>query len=369
MKILHILNAIEFSGAEVMLKVAAPIFIKNRFDLHVLSTGNEVGRYSDTLKNSGYTIHHIPFKKSPKYFLVFYRFLYNERFDVIHIHPERAFFWHALLAWLAGCRTIIRTIHDVFLFSGFLRIKRFIQRAVARSVFNVSYTAIGNSVMEVEKKRFKNPTILVKNWIDESYFQPPTAKNQQQAKYRFGFKAENIVIISVGTCNQKKNHYAIFDAISKVNKSKTCTVKYLHRGTGPTRDDEYRYAKKVGVNMHTKFVDFLEDVRMAYWASDIFVMTSGWEGLGNAILEAMNCGLPVILYDVLGMRDTIVNGKGGYLIETNSNSLASAIKKLILNEDLRNQMGMEAKQSIMKNFNTEKSLKKLMKMYHCAREV
>lgn len=369
MKLLHILNEITFSGAEVMLKVASPIFFKNRFDLYVLSTGNEVGRYSDTLRNSGYTIHHIPFKKSPKYFLVFYRFLYNERFDVIHIHSERAFFWHALLAWLAGCRTIIRTIHDVFLFSGFLRIKRSIQRAVARSVFNVSYTAIGNSVMEIEQQYFRNPTVIVKNWVDESYFQPPTTKSQQRAKYRFGFNTEDIVIISVGTCNQKKNHYAIFDAISKVNRSKTCTVKYLHRGTGPTLDDENGYAKKVGVNMHTKFVDFLEDVRMAYWAADIFVMTSGWEGLGNAILEAMNCGLPVILYDVLGMRDTIVNGKGGYLIEANSDSLASAIKKLALNEELRNQMGIEAKQSVLKNFNKQKSLEKLMKIYRGAREV
>ena len=44
MKILHILNAIEFSGAEIMLKGAAPILVKNGFDLHALSTGNEIGQ-------------------------------------------------------------------------------------------------------------------------------------------------------------------------------------------------------------------------------------------------------------------------------------------------------------------------------------
>jgi len=68
MKVLHILNSIEFSGTEIMLKVAAPIFVKKGFELHV-----EPGNYVDILRASGYVVHHIPFKRSPKYFIELYR--------------------------------------------------------------------------------------------------------------------------------------------------------------------------------------------------------------------------------------------------------------------------------------------------------
>ena len=365
MKILHILNEIKFSGAEVMLKIAAPTFIKNGFDLHVLSTGDAIGEYASILGTAGYTVRHIPFKKSPKYFVKLYRFLLKEEFDVVHIHPERAFFWHILVAWIAGTRRIVRTVHDVFLFSGFLQMKRRYQRFISRKIFKVSFTSISNSVLEIEKQYFHNPTVLVKNWVDESYFRPPTENEKVIAKKQFGFDTSATVIISVGTCNEKKNHYAIFDAISRLNKSIEFPIEYLHRGTGPTQEDEKGYAKKIGVESYIKFVDYLDDIRIriAYWASDIFVMSSMYEGLGNVILEAMNCGLPVVLYNVLGMRDTVAERKGGFLVDPNPNSLAKAIKELAVDEGLRERMGAEARDSVLKNFNMQKSLEKLIKLY------
>lgn len=363
MKILHILNEIKFSGAEVMLKIAAPTFIKTGFDLHALSTGDAIGEYASILGTAGYRVHHISFKKSPKYFIALYRFLLKEEFDVVHIHPERAFFWHALVVWIAGTRRIVRTVHDVFLFSGFLQMKRRYQRFISRKVFRVSFTSISNSVLEIEKQYFRNPTVLVKNWVDASHFRPPTENKKLIAKKQFGFDASATVIISVGTCNEKKNHYAIFDAISMLNKSIEFPIEYLHRGTGPTQEDEKGYAKKIGVELYTKFVDYLDDIRIAYWASDIFVMSSMYEGLGNVILEAMNCGLPVVLYNVLGMRDTIAERKGGFLVEPNPPALAKAIKELILDEGLREQMGSEARDSVSRNFNMQESLEKLIKLY------
>ncbi len=363
MKILHILNEITFSGAEVMLKDAAPIFLKNGFDLHVLSTGDEIGKYADTLRGSCYTVHHIPFRKSPKYFIELYRFLRKEEFDLVHIHPERAFFWHAMMVWLLGTNCIIRSVLDVFLFKGYLRLKRKYQRLIARKVFKVTYIAISDSVLQIERQYFQNPTVLVKNWIDKSYFRPPTEVEKVNAKKRFGFKENNTVVISVGTCNKKKNHYAVFDALSELNKSSETPLKYLHRGTGPTTDDEKEYARTIGVQSDTTFVGYLDDLRLAYWASDIFAMTSESEGLGNVILEAMYCGLPVVLYNVLGMRDTIVGEKGGFLVEPNPDALAKAIKQLALNGELRKRIGIEAHESVSRNFNGQESLEKLFMLY------
>lgn len=369
MKILHILNEITFSGAEVMLKDAAPIFLKNGFDLHVLSTGDEIGKYAETLRRSCYTVYHIPFRRSPRYFIELYRFLRKEKFDLVHIHPERAFFWHAIMVWLLGANRIIRSVLDVFLFTGYLRLKRKYQRLIARKIFKVTYIAISDSVMEIESQYFQNPTVIVKNWIDESYFRPPTEAERLNARKQFSFKENDTVLISVGTCNKKKNHYAVFDVLSELNRSLETPLKYLHRGTGPTTEDEKEYARRIGVQSCATFVGYLDDLRVVYWASDIFVMTSGWEGLGSVILEAMYCGLPVILYNVLGMRDTLPEGKGGILVEPNPDALEKAIKQLALSGELRKRMGIEARESVSRNFNGQESLERLLKLYRGERVV
>ncbi|MGA3286510.1 MAG: glycosyltransferase [Bacteroidota bacterium] len=363
MKILHILNRITYSGAEVMLKDAAQVFHKNGFESHVLSTGEDIGNYAPFLEKAGYVLHHIPFRKSPLYFLSLFLFLRREKFEVVHIHPERAFFWHALTARLSGCKRILRSVLDVFLFSGYLRQKRKLQRRIARKFFGVEYIAIGESVKNIEQELFSNPTVIIKDWIDESILRQPTEQERMDARLKFDFKGEDVVVISVGTCNEKKNHYAIFRAIQSLKKSGHKRVKYLHRGTGPTRAQEMEYAKELGIDNDTMFLDFIDDVREAYWASDIFVMTSSYEGLGNVILEAMNCGLPVLLYNVLGMRDTLPEGKGGILVEPCEIYLISALKQLIENPDIRIRMGKEAFESIRKNFSMAESLAKLIVLY------
>jgi len=367
-KVLHILNEIKFSGAEVMLKTAAPAFKQNKFDSHILSTGIDIGEYASILERSGYTIHHIPLSKISMVaiFIYLYRLIklfQKEKFDAIHIHPERAFFWHAMLARSVGCRRIIRTVHDVFLFSGFLRIKRKYMRLIARKAFNTLFLSIGESVAEIEQKYFQNPTIILRNWVDELCFYPPTETEKATARKQFGFSENEIVVISVGTCNDKKNHRDIFDAIASLTKTGNRVLKYLHRGTGQLQKNEIEYAEKIGIAHATKFVGYLIDVRSAYWAADIFVMSSKYEGLGNVILEAMNCGLPVILYDVLGMRDTIRDREGGFLVKPNTQELEEAIQKLSVDVVLRKKMAKEAYHNVRKNFSMEKSINELMGIY------
>jgi len=363
MKILHILNEIKFSGAEVMLRIAAPTFIKNGFNLHVLSTGDDIGNYANILETAGYTVHHISFKKSPKYFIALYRFLLKKEFDVVHIHPERAFFWHALVAKVAGAKTIIRTVHNVFLFSGFLKLKRTLQRFVASQVLGVKFISIGSSVAEVEKKVFHNRTRLIPNWTEQSRFLPAQDDDERnKSRDKFGISPSDVVVASVGSCYEVKNHKAIIAAVAKVQKGLK-NITYLHVGEGPILQEEINFAAANGISEITRFLGQMKDVREALIASDIFVMASNYEGLPISSLEAMSCGLPIVNYDVYGLKDVVKNGKNGFLVEPNSTALAKAIKELAVDEGLRKRMGVEARDSMLREFNMEESLEKLIKLY------
>ena len=369
MKILHILNTIEFSGAEIMLKGVAPILINNGFELHALSTGDEVGPYADILRNCNYKIHHIPFKKSPKYFIKFYNLIREEKYDVVHIHPERAFFWHALVAKQAGVKNPIRTVHSVFNFSGYLRIKRMIQRFVASKVLGVQFMSIGYSVSETEKNIFFNNTILIPNWINQRNFLPPKDENERnQMRIKLGISRTDRVIVSVGSCTDVKNHNDIIIALAELIK-KTKNIFYIHVGDGPLQKKEKKLAVKLGVFDRIKFLGQIENVRDTLISSDILVMPSKYEGFGISCLEAASCGIPSVVYNVEGLRDIVKNGENGILVEPNPNAIALAVEELIRNEKLRKHMGIKSRERLLRYFNMQDSLDKLIKIYRGVRVV
>ena len=68
MKVLHILDELSHSGAEVMLQLAYKKFEGSGIDSHILSTGNDIGGYATFLGDTGYKIHHVPFRKSMGFF-------------------------------------------------------------------------------------------------------------------------------------------------------------------------------------------------------------------------------------------------------------------------------------------------------------
>jgi len=89
------------------------------------------------------------------------------------------------------------------------------------------------------------------------------------------------------------------------------------------------------------FLGSLEDVRSAIKKCSVFVLPSSYrEGVPRTILEAMSMGRAIITTDSPGCRETVINGKTGYLIKPQStNELILAMLKFIKNQDLIYKMG------------------------------
>jgi glycosyltransferase involved in cell wall biosynthesis len=100
-------------------------------------------------------------------------------------------------------------------------------------------------------------------------------------------------------------------------------------------------------------------------AADIFVLPSLWEGLPIGLLEAMSMGKAVIATNVDGTKEIIKNNENGLLIETSNltQDLTEAILHLSTNENLRNQLGINAKKTIQENFSASEMTKKIENLY------
>jgi GalNAc-alpha-(1->4)-GalNAc-alpha-(1->3)-diNAcBac-PP-undecaprenol alpha-1,4-N-acetyl-D-galactosaminyltransferase len=113
-------------------------------------------------------------------------------------------------------------------------------------------------------------------------------------------------------------------------------------------------AKNLDIGHRVVFAGKQDNIEKIYTNSSIFAFTSSSEGFPNVIGEAMMAGLPVVAFDcIAGPSEMIIDGYNGYLIPLfNKEQFQLKLLNLMINEDLRNKMGSNARESI-KRFSSE----------------
>ncbi len=119
---------------------------------------------------------------------------------------------------------------------------------------------------------------------------------------------------------------------------------------------------EIDVNMIGKVNDEYT-LALLYSSSDVFIAPSKEENLANTVLESLGCGTPVVAFDVGGMPDAIEHQKNGYLAKPfSTNELAYGIE-WILNNDNYAELCENAREKVMKEFDSKIVAKKYIKLY------
>lgn len=326
MKILHILNELKPSGGETMVHSAFAVWAPLG-EMHVLSTGAEVGVYSEQLATAGYRIHHIPFRKSISFFVDFHGLLRREGFDLVHIHPERASPLYAMVVRLAyGWKIpLVRTVHHLFRFDGYLRVRKIAERAVMKYLLGVNFVSNSRSGQQNELKRFflRNP--IIPNWIDDRKFLPARPEQKEQIREMLGISGSALVLVSVGGNWPYKNYDLIVEALAQIDGR----LELLYLQVGPQGEGRPLevLAEKRGVSARLRCVGVVPEVTPYLTAADIYIMPSSEEGFGVAAAEAMASGMPAILSDVPALCDFRNDVTGIEYIAPDIESIVGAIEK------------------------------------------
>jgi glycosyltransferase involved in cell wall biosynthesis len=368
MRVLHILNELKPSGAEVMLYAAAPYWREKRIKGDILTTGIIRGPFAARLQEAGYRIHHVPFSASYGFLERIYKILKEQNYDVLHIHTERANFWYALLGYLTGLRRIVRTVHNSFSFKGKLRIERLVQRWIMRCVVGVNCVSISESVEENELRTFRNRSHRIPNWFDDRKFRPPSLADKKNARATLAIPDDVVVLISVGGCSPVKNHSAIIEALARLPAD--APALYLHMGPETEDHSERKLAESLRVCSRIRFLGVVLDIAPVLSASDVYVMPSLYEGFSVAAIEAMAAGLPAILSDVPGLSDFRQLCNDVHWVDTTPDSIARAMLQFIeMPESIRREMGLRLSRSVHNHFAIEKGAGAYAELYHGSRKM
>lgn len=298
-RVLHILNELRPSGAEMMLVSGSAEFRRLGVTTSVLSLGGVVGPYADFMRQAGYRILHIRFNKTLGFLSELRRLFKDDSYDAVHIHCERGSFWISLIAKLSSRATIVRTVHNVFPFGGVLRLRRKLQRKISSSI-GVRFSAVSESVRKNELTRFGIKAQHIPNWYDNNRFFPPSAKQKKEARDALNIPQDTAVIVSVGNCNEAKNHSMLLRALNGVEG---VSFLYLHVGHEDRDCTERKLAQEMGLESKVRFLGARSDIPVILHAADAYVMPSLYEGMSIAALEALGSGLPALFTEVPGLSD------------------------------------------------------------------
>jgi glycosyltransferase involved in cell wall biosynthesis len=130
-------------------------------------------------------------------------------------------------------------------------------------------------------------------------------------------------------------------------------------GDGPERQRLLYTIRDLGLGDAVVLLGQLDEtqVRDELRQADIFVLSSLSEGISNAALEAMSCGLPVVSTDVGGMAEAIRDGVEGRLVPPrDQEAMAEALAQLGGNRQLRLQMGAAARDRVVSQFSLERHI-------------
>lgn len=98
--------------------------------------------------------------------------------------------------------------------------------------------------------------------------------------------------------------------------------------------------------------------------SDVFLHSSVSEGISNAVLEAMACGLPVVVTDAGGMREAVRDGIDGFVVPVRDvDAMAEALLRLARDPELRRRMGAAARQRVLEEFTLERQTRQWRELY------
>lgn len=207
----------------------------------------------------------------------------------------------------------------------------------------------------------------VPNGVDIEIFKP---KERSVLRETYGIDKDEKVILflSADVSDKRKGFYYFAKAIQRlreVNPDLANNTTVILVGENGNYVNKYLPVKILnlgGTRSQSRLVEY-------YCLADVFVSASLADNFPSTSLESLACGTPIVAFDVGGVSEIVVDKKTGLLAESkNIIDLSSDIEELLVNSELRKEMGESGRSYVANNFNMDKCVSNYINLFRSEEE-
>ena len=353
-KILHIFSEINYSGAELMWYSAIDILKEKGYELELVSTGDTKGNFAYAFEDKGVKVHHVSIMKALPFLSEMNKLMREIKPNVLHIHPENKhlYFYYTIFGKLNNS-IVIRTVHSIC--KSRISLYGKLMRLFSK-IMGCKFVSISKSVQDNEIDFYSNKTFLINNWADDNKFIPVNQIEKVEIRQKLGLQTDKTLLVSIGNCLEVKNHKLILEALNILDDK----FLYIHIGKEDEKRTELEYAKSLGIEQKVLFLGAKNNVNEYLQASDIFIMPSLYEGVGNAAIESIMTGTKTILTDVHGLNAFKEFAPLVKYTQNDKKSLAETIENF---ENINNEDIKSIRKKVVEKYGVKQAVEKYLELY------
>lgn len=360
-KILHIIKSLGRGGAEVLLPETLKLHDKTQFEFHYIYflPSNDM---APDIRKSGGVVTCLPADGNIKIMLQgekIINYCNEHKIDLIHCHlPLAGFVGRYVFARIKI--PVIYTEHNI------QEKYHLVTKVFNKYTYNAQSVAIGvskdvtRSIMENINPRIPVKTIL--NGVNTEFFKRDVEKGKK-IKSNLEIPGNALVVGNIAVFREQKSLPDWVRAFEKISRSNS-NVYGILVGTGPEEEEIKSLVAELNLVEKLKLPGLQVDTVSYFSAMDIFMLSSAFEGLPIALLEAMSMECAVVSTKAGGVVEAVRDGKEGFLCEIGDwNSLAEKTNSLLENNSKRKEFQLSCRERVQEFFSLKVMVEELEEIY------
>jgi glycosyltransferase involved in cell wall biosynthesis len=360
LRVLQVTHDLGVGGLPRVVETLCRTIDRTRFDVSVLCL-NHGGELADALRADGFEVSVIgPVKRKTEYSVRVGRFLKAGGHEIVHSHNSQPFFDAAFGAMLARTPVLIHTDHA----RDFPDRLRYM---VLEHLFSwKAHRVVGVSDHTTENlHRYewipRRKLVTIPNGIDGRLFNRPF--DRARVRRSLGVPEDATVAVLGARLEAQKDIPTLLDAMQRL-VPELPSLHLVIAGDGPLREDLLARRDALGLRDRVHFVGVRLDMPDILRSSDLFVLSSVWEGLPMVILEALAAGCPPVAAAVGGVPTAVLDEQTGLLVPPGDVvSLARGIRRMATDSPLRQRLAEGGKRLFTERFSAESMARRYEALY------
>jgi glycosyltransferase involved in cell wall biosynthesis len=299
------------------------------------------------------------------------RHMRDKRYDIVHTHTAKGGILGRFAARAAGVPIIVHTLHGSTFHSALdpvqYRVYWLLEKLTAR--FTKRIISVGEDL----KDRYLMAGIssvehynVIRSGMDLSQFRTAaamTAAQKAEVRRSLGVPADAPLVGKVARLEERKG-YRYFIEMAELVLKQVPTAHFVGVGAGEQLDFLNAEVARRGLGRQIHFPGFRADIAEVLACLDVTVLTSLWEGLPRALVQAAACSVPAVTFEVEGAREVVKDGVNGYVVPSKDvEQLAERVISLLAHPERARAMGTAGSGLVHQGWTIESMVREISAVY------